>query len=130
MLSLITSLIGSALKKPETAKPASQVNLNDPSKKEGFDPSTATNEELTKKVQGDSGGGYDWKQGAAQIFDQLNKENAAREADLQTQRRLSSQESMSRLQLIPGMNDMNATNMMRSRGLSAMAGSSMPKVIR
>ena len=63
-----------------------------------------------------------WVNMAAGAIDYLNRQNAAREADLQEQRRASAAQGLNAINTLPGMSSMAAGDMARRRGLGAMAG--------
>ena len=63
-----------------------------------------------------------WVTSTAQVIDYLNKQNAARAADLQNQRMQSSNQAMIAMNSLPGISGMTGSGSSRSRGLSAMAG--------
>lgn len=108
-------LASKLFEKPETVKPANLTAPTDPNAPKKTEIDQAQDENAQNQMPG-------WVQSTAQVIDYLNKQNAAREADLQRQRQASATQATSAMSYLPGLSGMTASGLGRARGLNTMAG--------
>lgn len=116
----LQALLSGLFSKPDTVKPATLTAPTDPNApKTEVQKQTEIDKAQTENSQNQVPG---WVQSTAQVIDYLNRQNAAREADLQRQRMDTAQQATNSMTALPGLSGMTSAGLGRARGLNAMAG--------
>lgn len=115
----LSTLLGGIFgKKDGGVKPASLQAPTDPNAQ-----NPASQNELDKaQKENDENALPGWVSATAKTIDYMTRQNAAREADLQSQRMLSAGQATNAMGMLPGLSGMTASGLARARGLNSVAG--------